>query len=155
MAEEGKKNIQEQILEGGHVSPDVRVEKSTQESKPLVSEKEKTDETIGAEGTAIVSPVKKTDDISEKTNEEKIEEILEEDLEGMYFDMSDEKQDEFKKQGEETVRAISLLMRETTVKVKRILKLITKWLKVIPGINKFFLEQEAKIKTDKILKLKK
>jgi len=28
------------------------------------------------------------------------------------------------------------------------------WLKILPGVNKFFLEQEAKIKTDKILALK-
>jgi len=28
------------------------------------------------------------------------------------------------------------------------------WLKLIPGVNKFFLEQEAKIKTDEVLKLK-
>ena len=34
---------------------------------------------------------------------------------------------------------------------KKILKAIVGWLKMIPGVNKFFLEQEAKIKTDKIL----
>jgi hypothetical protein len=35
--------------------------------------------------------------------------------------------------------------------VKKILALIRDWLKLIPGVNRFFLEQEAKIKTDKIL----
>ena len=41
------------------------------------------------------------------------------------------------------------------VKVKEIVKLIIEWLKIIPGASRYFLEQEAKIKTDKILKLKK
>ena len=36
---------------------------------------------------------------------------------------------------------------------RKILKLIRSWLKLIPGVNKFFLEQEAKIKTDKIVDL--
>ena len=31
------------------------------------------------------------------------------------------------------------------------MSLIREWLKVIPGINKFFLEQTVKIKTDKII----
>jgi hypothetical protein len=29
------------------------------------------------------------------------------------------------------------------------------WLKLLPGVNRFFLEQEAKIKTDRIIHLKK
>jgi hypothetical protein len=33
------------------------------------------------------------------------------------------------------------------------LKLIREWLLIIPGVNKYFLEQEAKIKTDKIQQL--
>ena len=37
----------------------------------------------------------------------------------------------------------------------KIIDVIKKWLSIIPGINKFFLEQEAKIKTDKIMELKK
>jgi hypothetical protein len=37
------------------------------------------------------------------------------------------------------------------VSTKKIFVLIRAWLKIIPGVNRFFLEQEAKIKTDKIL----
>ncbi len=85
---------------------------------------------------------------------EKIEDILEEDLEDIYFKMTQEKQAEFKQTGEITASKIATLLGETKIKVKKILELIKEWLKIIPGINKFFLEQEAKIKTDKILDIK-
>ena len=47
------------------------------------------------------------------------------------------------------------MVRGFRVKVKRVLELIYEWLKTIPGVNKFFLEQEAKIKTDEIMELEK
>lgn len=85
---------------------------------------------------------------------EKIEDVLEEDLQDIYFQMPSEKQAEFAKKGEETALKIEVLLRQVKVKVNKILQLIIKWLKLIPGINRYFLEQEAKIKTDKILKIK-
>jgi hypothetical protein len=45
-------------------------------------------------------------------------------------------------------------MDSAKFKVKAIVDLIKKWLAIIPGVNKFFLEQEAKIKTDQIIALK-
>ena len=45
-------------------------------------------------------------------------------------------------------------MDKAKLKVKKVVNLIKKWLTMIPGVNKFFLEQEAKIKTDEIVKLK-
>lgn len=84
----------------------------------------------------------------------KIENILAEDLEDIYFNLPPAKQAEFKKTGEETASSISLLLSGAKIKVKKILLLIMDWLKSIPGINKYFLDQEAKIKTDKILDLK-
>jgi hypothetical protein len=85
---------------------------------------------------------------------EKIEDVLEEDLEDIYFQLPPDKQAEFKKSGEKTASSIELLLRGTKVKIKKILELIINWLKIVPGVNRFFLEQEAKIKTDKILALK-
>lgn len=85
---------------------------------------------------------------------EKIEDILEEDLEQIYFQMPPEKQAEFNKVGIETATKIALLLGDVKIKVKKILELITAWLKIIPGVNKYFLRQESKIKTDKILELK-
>ncbi|RJR31282.1 hypothetical protein C4569_02455 [Candidatus Parcubacteria bacterium] len=85
----------------------------------------------------------------------RIENVLQEDLEAIYIDLPAELKREFKNKGEETAKKIEILLSKTKVKVQDILKLIMQWLKIIPGVNKFFIEQEAKIKTDKILKIKK
>lgn len=85
----------------------------------------------------------------------RIETILEEDLAEVYFKMTPAEQAAFKKKGEETTTKIQLLLGKASVKAKEILRLIADWLRFIPGVNRFFLEQEAKIKTDKIMRLKK
>lgn len=85
---------------------------------------------------------------------EKIEDVLEEDLEAIYFQLPPERQAEFAQKGEETATKIEGLLGHVKFKVSKILELIKNWLKLIPGVNKYFLEQEAKIKTDKILKIK-
>jgi len=81
----------------------------------------------------------------------KVEKILEEDLGEVYFKMSPDKQQAFKVKGEETTLKISRLLQNARIKVRQIFKLIISWLGIIPGVNKHYLEQEAKIKTDKLL----
>ena len=44
-------------------------------------------------------------------------------------------------------------MTDIAIKVKKIIGLIIDWLNIIPNVNKFFVKQNAKIKTDKILEL--
>ena len=83
-----------------------------------------------------------------------IESILEEDLQDAYLMMEPKLQQEFKTKGEEIAVKIEKTMQETKIKVKKVFKLILKWLKIVPGVNRFFIRQEAKIKTDKIIKLK-
>lgn len=85
----------------------------------------------------------------------KIEAILEEDLSEAYFKMDPVQRQKFKLEGERVSVKIDQLLQKTKDEAKNIFKLIIKWLRMIPGSNKFFIEQEAKIKTDKILKLKK
>jgi len=83
-----------------------------------------------------------------------IEKVLEEDLGEIYNNLTPQEQKVFKVKGEETARSIfQLVYHKAKVKVKKIVKLIRNWLKSVPGINKFFLEQEAKIKADKIAAL--
>lgn len=84
----------------------------------------------------------------------KVEKIMEEGLKESYEKMSPIAQQEFKIKGEETAEKIGQLLKKTHIQVKKIFALIFEWLKMIPGVNYFFLEQEAKIKTDKILALK-
>lgn len=87
-----------------------------------------------------------------------IEKILSENLDELYLSLEPTNKLIFKQKGEETASKIELLIKEVKINVKKILNLIKEWLlmlvKMIPGVNKFFLIQEAKIKTDKILKLR-
>lgn len=85
----------------------------------------------------------------------RIEKILEDGVADAYSRLSPVKKQEFKLKGEAVARAIGEMVRTAHVKVKKILKLIIEWLKMLPGVNRFFLEQEAKIKTDRIIALTK
>lgn len=89
-----------------------------------------------------------------KEREKKVEKILEQDLAGIYIALSPEKKQEFKAAGEATAKKINGLLSDAKVKIKSIVELIIVWLKIIPGLNRFFLEQEAKIKADEIMKLR-
>jgi len=90
----------------------------------------------------------------QKQRAAEIDTILADGLNEVFIKMNAAQQAEFKKTGEETVLKINKLLMETKVKVNKIVELIRKWLKLIPGVNKFFLEQEVKIKADKIIRLK-
>ena len=84
----------------------------------------------------------------------KIEKIMEDGLNDSYQRLSPVAKQEFKLKGEQTASQIRELLKSAHVKVKKILRLILDWLRMLPGVNHFFLEQEAKIKTDKIIALK-
>lgn len=84
----------------------------------------------------------------------KIEKIMEEGLNDSYQRLSPVAKQEFKLKGEQAASQIHELLKSAHVKVKKILRLILDWLRLLPGVNHFFLEQEAKIKTDKIIALK-
>ncbi len=83
----------------------------------------------------------------------KIEKIMEDGVADAFSRLSPVAREEFKLKGEETARSIRLLLQATHVKVKKIFELLLNWLRMLPGINRFFLEQEAKIKTDRIIAL--
>jgi len=84
----------------------------------------------------------------------RLENILENDLADVYLKLSPNQRIDFKRKGEEISKKINILLDEAKVKTKKILTLIKEWLGMIPGVNKFFLEQLAKNKLDEIVKLK-
>lgn len=86
--------------------------------------------------------------------EAEIDAYLSEGLSQTFLAMPPEKQQIFKEEGEKTAKKINLLLDATKINVGKIISLIKKWLKLISGINRFFLDQEAKIKADKIIKIK-
>lgn len=114
------------------------------------------------ENTSVLTEGKKGENVVVQTNaqqkkikrQKEIEKTLSKDLEAEYLNMPSFKQREFREVGEKTAIEINKLLDKTKIKVKKIINLIKKWLSIIPGINKFFLEQEAKIKADEIIKIK-
>lgn len=80
-----------------------------------------------------------------------VEDILAADLGAIYANLPDVKKAMFRQKGEEVAQTIRQMFVSGKVKVHAILEAIRNWLRLIPGINKFFLEQEAKIKTDRVL----
>jgi hypothetical protein len=92
-------------------------------------------------------------DIFDSPIHQEVEAILEEELGDIYFKMDLKTQEKFKKKGEETTTKIVKLVEEGKATFIKVFKLIFGWLKIIPGVNKYYLEQEAKLKADRIIKL--
>ncbi len=80
-----------------------------------------------------------------------IESILSDGLQDIYTALPADRKQSFKQKGELVANAITDLVVRGGVKVKAIWKLITDWLGSLPGMNKYFLEQEIKIKTDRVM----
>ncbi len=91
----------------------------------------------------------------QEARKREIEKVLEKDLGDIYIGLTPEKRKQFRIVGEKTAAAINDLFNTGKLKLKKIIELIRKWLLIIPGVNRFFLEQEAKIKADEIMKIKK
>jgi len=84
----------------------------------------------------------------------KVEGVLSDGMDNVFLSLDSATQRSFKIKGEEVSAKITNLLLETKIKVAEITKLILEWLRIIPKVNKHYLEQEAKIKTEKILKIK-
>lgn len=141
-------------IEAGLLIPEKQFE--TGKKSPLPEKDGFIEESIEGLKRKLKSQKKKPQQIPQVRDEVTvaIEKIMEADLQDAYKELTPIQKQEFKIKGEETASKIRTLMKRTHVKVKSVFKLILEWLKMLPGINKFFLEQEAKIKTDKILAIK-
>lgn len=118
------------------------VERASAESVPVVA--------VPIDSSSAVVPI-----IPESTpRHQVIESILSEGLEQTFLAMPQDVQQRFKERGEETAKKIDLALSSTKVQVGKILSLILSWLQMIPGVNRFFVEQEAKIKADKLFDLR-
>lgn len=80
-----------------------------------------------------------------------IEHIMEEDMGDIFHQLDAAHQQEFKKRGEETATLIERMVVSAQVSVQKVFQLIISWLRIIPKVNKHYLEQEAKIKADRII----
>ena len=82
-----------------------------------------------------------------------VEKIMVDGLDEALATMPDDAKQRFLQKGKEIGVLIADMVRQYKVEVKQVLRLLKEWLTTIPGVNKFFLEQDAKIKTDRILEL--
>lgn len=130
-------------------SPETRIE-----AAPFKNDKKEVQEKIPTNLKISATNLKVSNQDWRLKRAAEIDEILAAGLNDIFLKMSAKEQANFKKTGEETVTKINILLSETKIKVNKIIDLIKKWLKLIPGVNKFFLEQEAKIKADKIINIK-
>ncbi|MBI4250529.1 hypothetical protein HY622_02990 [Candidatus Uhrbacteria bacterium] len=85
---------------------------------------------------------------------EDIEDVLAEGLDAYYQSLTPGQRKAFKEEGERTATKIEELFKKAHIKVIEIVRMIRRWLALIPGINQFFIEQESKIKADKLMILK-
>lgn len=84
-----------------------------------------------------------------------IEQTLSENINMFYGAMDPETKQAFKAKAVETAGKIETMVQSGKLNVKKIISWIREWLQMIPGVNKLFLEQESKIKADKIVRLEK
>jgi len=126
----------------------VRVEK---EARPAVERTPVSPPTIA--GAVAAQPIKKKIEKSETRKE--IEEILAEDLEEVYASLPAQARVKFRIEGEKAAAKVELLLKHAKLALVELIKVIREWLLVLPGVNRFFVEQEAKIKADKLIVLHK
>lgn len=128
-------------------------ERHLETSRPSEAERVKPESTVAP--PSVVTPIQTATQPTATTPEliENVETILSEGLEDAYRMMDPAMQTQFKQAGEVTARSITSMLQSTKIQAKKIIELIFNWLKIIPGINRFFIEQEAKIKADRILSL--
>jgi len=107
------------------------------------------DDNIEPLGKRVPTPHTKSERLIE------IEKIMSQGLEGVYANLDQGAQDKLKIEGEKSANKIERIVEEGGNIAKKILHVLRDWLKRIPGVNKFFLEQESKIKTDRIVAMAK
>lgn len=115
------------------------------EASPHVMDDQPLPSTKRAQVTSI-APSAKT------PQREEIEAILSENVMEVYSMLTPQEQEKFRAAGEEAVTKIEQLVVQFKATARTVLQIIRQWLMTIPRINVFFLEQESKIKTDRILK---
>jgi hypothetical protein len=143
----------EQVVSNGETTTETAAENATEQASEQVDFQDLTPPPaapIMKTTVAELAPV-----VEKSENLVQIEGILSEGLEDLYTQLPDKRKEEFKQKGEETARSIEKILATAKLHAQKIVGLIVSWLKMIPGVNKFFLEQDSKIKTDKLIELRK
>ncbi|MFA6307680.1 MAG: hypothetical protein WCS88_03220 [Patescibacteria group bacterium] len=126
-----------------------KIEQSTE----FLSKEKLDDDQIAAQVAIVNDKAQKVQPATSEIIHKKVENILSDGMDIVFLSLDAGTQRIFKLKGEEVSTKITILLLEAKIKVGEITKLILEWLRIIPKVNKYYLEQEAKIKTDKILKI--
>jgi hypothetical protein len=142
----------------GGVAPDTRIEQESSfeaggRSREAVRPIEAASLRESAPGSATPAPAPVAIVQTKDAYHVKVERILEDNLGDVYLSMPQQTRILFKARGEEAASKLRTMIESAKVKAQTVLHLIREWLKLIPSVNRYFLEQEAKIKTDKIILL--
>jgi type IV secretory pathway VirB10-like protein len=143
--------------------PDYGMQKEAQpaapESTPLQTER-KTDSQeiqqpgVSASQTSQNQPAPQPAVQVQKSEARKeIEDLLSDGLTEIYKTMTPQQQEVFRQKGDEAATSIEQMVGTFRASARKVVDVIRGWLSTIPGVNKFFLEQESKLKTDEIMKL--
>ncbi|MDO8490140.1 MAG: hypothetical protein Q7S47_01860 [bacterium] len=137
-------------------APEVSLEREQPVEHPAIEAPVQSDEHVLDDVVPIASAPTQTPVILDEKSQMRrdIERILEEDLGDIYLTLNTKQRQQFRIEGERTAAKIELLLAQVKVKVRQIINIIAAWLLLLPGVNKFFLEQEAKIKAEKMIILK-
>jgi hypothetical protein len=80
-----------------------------------------------------------------------VESILSADLTEIYLNLPKEKRPAFKLKGEQVAHQVKQMLESGKAQAYKILDLILGWLRMIPGVNRFYLEKDAEMKTKRLL----
>lgn len=140
--------IQEQDFAREIEASDAEVALSKDESRQSDSVERKAEETV-----SVVAPVQEL--VQRDPELVRIESVLSNNIGDLYSALPQDIKPLFKAKGEELAGKIQVMMMDAKMVAGKVLKLIRAWLGMVPNINKLYLEQESKIKTDKIMELSK
>lgn len=148
--------INEQVaLESGKVpieqfrpSAEHRIERADNSPDEGISSKEQ--KSSGQPSNVVPQPSRASIE-----QEKRIENIMSEGLEELFVSLEPADQQKFREEGEQAAKKINALLSEGKIQIVKIFNLIKNWLSMLPGVNRYFLEQETKIKVDEIIQLKK
>ena len=134
------------------------IEADETKTEKIVEQKPETTTEKQPETALPTTPVSKTTtsqdiDAQGQTQLKQVESILSAGLDNIFLTMDSATQVRFKAKGEETTQQINNLINSGKIKLKKVIELIIEWLRIIPKVNTYFLEQEAKIKADAIIQM--
>jgi len=148
--------IRSGIPEVPHPTQEVRVRNVEQQTEQSVGVPERAPEVqpVDVVPPPSQAPVPLTTQAPADVLVKNIENTMSKGLEDAYQEMDPALQQRFKQTGEETANAIGKLLQQSKIQVKKIVTLLLRWLRLIPRVNPYYLEQQAKIKADAIVALK-